>query len=186
MLVILPALLVPLKLRLLAHIDLLGGQKGYFVVKVFGLAVLGGVAELEGNRLHITHKNCKTTRIKITPDKSDEESIVNYLDNAFLSVADVKKLYVYFNAGKSDNAAFAALAGAAGRVIINILLSTLRGRYPNLDYAEGAESNFDEDVLHLSVDSIINISIADIIYSLLYAKIRAVRKNRSDAQKSKN
>lgn len=185
MLTVLPLTIIPIPLTVMAHIDALAERKGYVSVKAFGLSVFAGVLELEGNKLVITDKKCKRRYIKLNADKSDSHSIVNYLDNAFLSVADVVKLYVYFNAGKSDNAAFGAISGAAGRIILIVMLKFLKSRYPKMVCAEDSQSELDQDVFQLSADGIITISVADIIYSLLYASMRADNKKSEEIKESK-
>ncbi|HEY8444453.1 MAG TPA: hypothetical protein VIL24_06625 [Clostridia bacterium] len=159
----------------MAHFDILCNRKGFYSIRFFGIPIISGILQLKGNKLYLTTKKGKTTRIKISTDTTDEESIVNYLDNAFISIVDILDLDLYLTAGKSDNMAFTALAAATARIIAAILVIALKKRNPRMQSSQGIISDFEKDEFYISVNSIITISFADIIYSFIYANNRSVR-----------
>lgn len=169
-----------LRVRFMAHFDILCNRKGFYSLRFFGMPLFSGILELKGNKLVLTNKKGKSTRIKINTDPQDEESIVNYLDNAFISIVDVLDLDLYMTTGKSDDMAFSALATASARIVAAILIQALKKRNPRLSCSQGIISDFGNDELYISVNSIITLSFADIIYSLVYAN------NRSNKVKEKN
>ncbi|HEY8424029.1 MAG TPA: hypothetical protein VIL23_04645 [Clostridia bacterium] len=164
-----------LRIRLLAHFDILCNQKGFYSIRFFGIPITSGILQLKGNKLYLTDKKGKSTRIKLSADAADEESIVNYLDNAFISIVEIMDLDLYWTAGKTDDMAFTALATAAARIIAAWLIIALKKRNPRMQSSEGIISDFEKDVFYISVNSIITLSIADIIYSFIYANNRSVR-----------
>jgi hypothetical protein len=168
------------RIRFMAHFDILCNQKGFYSMRFFGLPLFSGMLELKGNKLILTNKKGKATRIRINNDPQDEESIVNYLDNAFISIVDILDLDLYMTTGKSDDMAFSALTTASVRIIAAIFIQALKKRNPRMSCSQGIISDFENDELYISVNSIITISFADIIYSLVYAN------NRSNKVKEKN
>jgi hypothetical protein len=166
---------VRLRVRLLAHFDILCERKGFYSIRLFGIPLFSGILQLKGNKLYLTNQKGKSTRIKITTDATDEESIVNYLDNAFISIVDILDLDFYLTAGKSDDMAFSALATAVARIIAAILIQALKNRNPRMQSSQGIVSDFKNDEFYISVNSIITLSFADIIYSFIYANNRSVK-----------
>lgn len=179
-LIILTSLMaVRLRVRFMAHFDILCNRKGFYSLRFFGIPLFSGILEWKGNKLVLTNKKGKSTRIKINTDPQDEESIVNYLDNAFISIVDILDLDLYMTTGKSDDMVFSALATATARIIAAIFIQALKKRNPRMSCSQGIISDFENDELYISVNSIITLSFADIIYSLVYAN------NRSNKAKEK-
>lgn len=179
-LIILTSLMaVRLRVRFMAHFDILCNRKGFYSLRFFGIPLFSGILEWKGNKLVLTNKKGKSTRIKINTDSQDEESIVNYLDNAFISIVDILDLDLYMTTGKSDDMVFSALATATARIIAAIFIQALKKRNPRMSCSQGIISDFENDELYISVNSIITLSFADIIYSLVYAN------NRSNKAKEK-
>ncbi|NLC16846.1 MAG: hypothetical protein GX756_03100 [Clostridiales bacterium] len=166
---------VRLRVRLLAHFDILCERKGFYSVRFFGIPLFSGILQLKGNKLYLTNHKGKSSRIKLSADATDEESIVNYLDNAFISIVDILDLDLYMTAGKSDDMAFSALATAVARIIAAVLVQALKNRNPRMQSSQGIVSDFENDEFYISVNSIITLSFADIIYSFIYANNRSVK-----------
>lgn len=184
-LILISLMAVRLRVRLLAHFDILCNRKGFYSIKFFGIPVTSGILQLKGNRLFLTNKKGKSVRIKISTDPSDEESIVNYLDNAFISIVDILDLDLYLTAGKSDDMAFTALAAATARIVAAVLTIALKKRNPRMQSSQGIISDFEKDEFYISVNSIITLSFADIIYSFIYANNRSLEAKERKSFKEK-
>lgn len=182
-LILLSLLLIRFRIRLVAHFDIIEGRQGFFTLSILRISLFSGKIKLIGNKLELTTKKGKKSTIKITYDKEDEQSIVNYLDNAVVRVVDILALDIFFTAGKSDDAFFGAMASGVAKVFINIIACLLKSRYPNMHYTEGAMADFGQDNLHISLNSILTLSIADIIYSLIYAQIITDKSRYKKAEK---
>lgn len=174
-LILISLMAVRLRVRLMAHFDILCNRKGFYSIRFFGVPLISGILQLQGNKLYLTNKKGKTTRIKLSTDPSDEESIVNYLDNAFFSIVDFLDLDFYMTTGKTDDMVFTSLTTATARIIMAFVIQALKKRNPRMQSSLGIVSDFEKDVFYISVNSIITLSFADIIYSFIYANNRSVK-----------
>lgn len=185
LLILLSLISIKLRLRLLVHFDILCNRQGFYSIRFFKIPLFSGKIEMKGNKFVITDKKGKSNRIKITTDIFDEESIINYLDNALFSVMDVLDLDAYMTVGKSDDTAFAAVMTSTARIVSALIINALKKRYPRMTCTQGIVPDFTQDELYISLNSIFTVSVADIIYSLIYASKRSTKAKEKNENKSK-
>ena len=187
-LILLSVLLAPVKLRIIAYLNVLNGAASYFTVKLWFIPVYSASIKLRGADIVLCSAKNKCENIKvirINANKSDKDSIVNYLDNAFFGLIDFRKLDIFFRAGKSDSAMFTALAASGARIAVSVLFGILKTRYAGIEVGEGTEYAFNADTLTVAANGIISLSLADIIVGLIYAYRKKVKTN-NEQRKTNN
>ena len=107
------------------------------------------------NDVRITDRKSRATQIKLSADRLDKDSLINYLDNAFIKIVQIYDFDIYFSGGVSSNAMAGALITAGARAIMIAVGSFLKNVFPALTITQDATSDFERDELQLSLNCII-------------------------------
>ncbi|MDR3318695.1 MAG: hypothetical protein LBS99_04590 [Clostridiales bacterium] len=174
----LSALTVEIKARAMGYVNLLSARRGYAALRLFNIPIYSATVELDGNKILLINKRFKPIQIKLSADKNDKDSVVNYLNSAFLRVLDVIDFDLYFTGGVEDNVMAGALITAGARAVIIIVGTLLKALYPDVTVTQEAECAFSSDELQLSFNCIIGMSLADIIYGFVMAQAAKVKRAR--------
>lgn len=177
-LTLIAVLQMPLKFRLLGHINLVHENKGYYTVRFFKLPVNFGKLSILDSKLYITFKNGKRKRITDFIESKTEVSLVSYLDNAFFLVADIRELNFFIKIGAALDAGITAITSAFARILTGAFRGFLMQRYPKLKSLTSVEAEFEQDIIELSFSGMFYMSLAEIVYGIIYAARRASRFNR--------
>lgn len=129
------------------------------------------------NNLVVKGKN-KEYEFHINADKRDEKSIIKFFDVDFLPYINIVTLELELEVGKRDDAFFTTMTLGAIRIIFYSIFAALKSSQ-KLDVRENFVAEYNRDLFRTSFFGIINISIADIIFSfILYLGKKIAKKSR--------
>lgn len=182
---LLTLLVLPIRVGFNCYLDLFGND-GFIKVYVFGIRIFKASLNFEHNadstnNIVINHGN-KHDKIHLSTDPKDKKSVAAMMKNPAFSNVLIDKLSVHFTAGKTNDAFFTVALLQGLRVVFYSMLAALKCRY-DVKITESFTPVYERDILQTDFIGIINISIADIIVSLLVNKIKTADKRNQEVAK---
>ncbi len=164
---------------------------GWFYLSLFGFIKLvrtrAYFKHLDPLRNNLIIKGKKKEyEYHINADKKDKQSIIKLLDIEFIPYINIVSLDLRLAVGKSDDALFTTMTLGGLRVILYGIFSYLKCSQ-KLEIRENFIAEYNKDTFQTYFMGILNISIADIIFSfILYLKKKLLGKTKGGGEKIDN
>lgn len=172
---ILQLLILPFRISIGGHIDFFdnnGNIKVYlFGIRVFKAKIFFEHEKDSHNSIVIKHGK-KADQIHINNDPKDKKSIVAVIKNPALENMLISKVTADFKVGTKDNAFLTSLLLGGIRIASYAAMSFLKCRY-KVEIAESFTPTYTDNNFEVDFFSIISISLADIIVSLVKSLFKA-------------
>lgn len=181
--IILCLLVIKFKITIVFNFDAIQNA-GTFEIKVINITVYKKKIKIHLNKdskkpeLKIYHNEEKNKK-----EKKKKRIFFKTILKVLLKLVDIKNINININLGKSDNAFLTAMSTTSATILVTSILSYFNINYNN-NFKCIVNPIFNKDTLQISMFSIIYISFADIISSLIICTIK-VLKNKSLKSKEK-
>lgn len=180
---VLTFLVAPIRVGVEGHVDFFDND-GFFSLKLFSLELLYGEIRFESN--DIKHNNLiinigkskKESEIHLNADKNDDKSIANMKMPPIAKYLLIRKLGFDVRIGKRDDAFFSTMLLGGVKIFLYSVLSFIKSRFPSVEIDEQFSPEYNEDKLESDFFGIIELSIADIIISLISSKFSSKKNKR--------
>lgn len=163
-------------------------EKVYLRVFLFGISLIKmtiEVARLEPENAHLYLRvNGKLVGISLTPDRTDKDSIVNYLTSPLMKAVDIKYVDICAEIGVKNGNFAAVMIAEMLRAIYCAFTSFIKSKQV-LSEKHRITADGRENRLFISFFGIIRVTPANIIYSLFAAYARKLRFMRNAERKVK-
>ncbi len=151
--------ILPFKIRLMSHINLIEA-KGFYSLKILFFKILTGRVYMENGAVVAENS------VNIISDKMNND-FMKKLTKEILNQIEVKKIEIYFTGGFIDNSFASAILCGGISALIQTIYSFLSQRYDLVELHENVEPTFEENNLELTTDFVISISLFQIFISVL-------------------
>ena len=159
---ILMLLLFPFKVRMMSHTNLIE-MKCFYCFKFWRIKFLCGMARLDGGgNIEIKNSN------NIFSGDIDK-LFAKKLAKTMLEKIDIKKIELFFTGGFVEDSYSSAIMCGSVKSLVQSLYSYLSQRYENVKMYEDVTPTFYETNLELTFDTVISISLFQILMSILKA-----------------
>lgn len=158
-------LIFPFKARFMGHFNLIE-KKGFYSFKIWRIKILcGRIFVNNENKIQIENMNNKLKG-------GYENNFMKEWGKKLLKVVAVKKVELFFNGGIKQNSFSSAILCGSANLLISLLYSFLSQTYENVKLYEDVTPTFDNNSLELTFDFVVEVSILQIITSLIKTKIK--------------
>ncbi len=175
---------MPLPIRMNGDIDVFQND-GWFKVYVLGVRVVKTEAyfshiDAVHNNL-VLHSKRKDYVWHVNADKNDKKSIIQLFNIDFLPYINVVSVDLNLQLGKRDDALFTALVTSGARVVACSIFAALKSAQ-HVEIYEHFVPVYNKDELRIVFEGIINVSVADIIFSFILYLRRKSREKQDNYQ----
>lgn len=157
-------IILPFKVRLMAHFNLLE-LKGYYCFKILFIKFLNGrIIEKDGELVMENSVNVM--------DKSNNKEFMKQLSSEIISTIDVKKVEMFFTGGLVDNSFSSAILCGSVSSFVETIYSYFSQKYDCVKLYKDIVPTFNQDNLELTFDIVLGLSLFGIAKSLIQAHIK--------------
>lgn len=159
-------IIYPFKVKGLIYANLFNGVLCFSVV-AFKIKLLNErICVSEGGSVFIEKSRDK---------KEKDKSLGNYYFALLAKRADLDRVAIFFDCGKSDDASFSSLACGAFNIAAGILYHLLLEKYGNVKFLKCASPVYDRDIIELSARLVIRFSLLDMLLSFVCAYLKYIK-----------
>lgn len=154
----------PLNTKIKLHIDFFGG-KAFYSIKILWVKILVGTTYLYGGKIVIQN----THNLIFKEDKNIRQKEVYFIEEIVKQI-NISKLELYFDGGiKSNPFASAMICGNIDSIFCGISAYVIT-RHPLSHIIVSVSPDFQENTMELSVQSLLEISLLNIVVALIKGK----------------
>ena len=157
-------IILPFKIRLMAHFNLLE-LRGYYCFKILFIKFLNGRIISQNSELVMENS------VNIM-SKGNNKEFMKQFGIETMSNIDVKKVEIYFTGGIVDNSFSSAILCGSVSSFVETVYSYFSQKYDCVKLYKDVVPTFNENNLELTFDMVIGLSLFGIAKSLILAQIK--------------